>query len=105
MTPISLRKTQLEQRLADLDTRLGGIEAELVGHTTKDWEDLATEREADEVLEKMGTGSQTEIRAIKAALQRIEAGTYGACLRCGEPIEQARLDLLPFTPFCKEHAT
>lgn len=104
MTPIATRKAQLEQRLADLLARLGGIEAELVGHTSKDWEDLATEREADEVLEQMGTGSQLEIRAIKAALQRIEAGTYGLCLRCDAPIEPARLDLLPFTPFCKEHA-
>lgn len=105
MTSIETRKIQLEQRLVDLGLRLGGIEAELTGHTTKDWEDLATERESDEVLEKMGTGSQTEIRAIKAALARIEAGTYGKCLRCNEPIEPARLDLLPFTPFCKEHAS
>ena len=42
--------------------------------------------------------------AIKAALSRIQAGTYGLCLRCGAPVEQARLDLLPYTPFCKDHA-
>ena len=104
MTSTAERKHQLEQRLADLDQRLGGIAAELVGHDTKDWEDLATERESDEVLEKMGVGSQTEIRAINAALQRIEAGSYGTCVRCGAEIEAARLDLLPFTPFCKDHA-
>lgn len=105
MTTIAERKQQLEQRLADLSQRMGGIQAELVGHDTKDWEDMATERESDEVLEKMGVELQTEVRAINAALQRIDEGTYGACLRCGEPIEAARLDLLPFTPFCKEHAT
>ena len=105
MTPIQTRKIQLEQRLADLDTRLGGIAAELVSHTTQDSEDLATEREADQMLEKLGADGQTEIRAIRAALQRIEAGTYGLCLRCGAPIEPARLDLLPFTPFCKAHAS
>lgn len=105
MTSTATRKQQLTQRLADLDQRLDGIAADLAGHDSKDWEDLAAERETDEVLEKMGTGSQTEMRAIKAALQRIEDGTYGQCLRCGEPIEAARLDLLPFTPFCKEHAT
>jgi RNA polymerase-binding transcription factor DksA len=105
MTSTAKRKHQLEQRLADLGQRLGGIEAELTGHDEKDWEEQATEREGDEVLEQMGMGSQTEIRAIKAALQRIEDGSYGNCLRCGEPIEAARLDLLPFTPFCKDHAT
>jgi len=105
MTSTATRKHQLQQRLTDLGQRLGGITAELDSHTSKDWEDLATEREPDQVLERLGTDSQTEIRAIKAALQRIDDGTYGHCLRCGEPIEPARLDLLPFTPFCKEHAT
>lgn len=105
MTSTATRQQQLEQRLADLDQRLGGIEAELVGHDEKDWEEQATEREGDEVLEQMGLGSQTEIRAIKAALQRIADGNYGLCLRCGAEIEAARLDLLPFTPFCKDHAT
>ncbi|MBC7477460.1 MAG: TraR/DksA C4-type zinc finger protein [Pseudorhodobacter sp.] len=104
MTPISDRKQQLQSRLADLSTRLDGIQAELIGHESRDWSDLATERESDQMLETMGLGSQAEVRAITAALQRIEDGTYGLCVRCGEPIEPARLDLLPFTPFCKEHA-
>ena len=104
MTSLALRKTQLEARLAALNDRLGAIETELQSHDEKDWEELATAREGDEVLESIGVGSQEEMRAIKAALLRIEAGSYGVCLRCGGTISEARLDLLPFTPFCKDCA-
>ena len=105
MTPITTRQTQLEQRLADLTARLGGIKAELTDVETQDWDDIAKDREDDEMLEQLGLDSQTEVRAINAALQRIKDGSYGVCVRCGAQIEAARLDLLPFTPFCKDHAT
>ena len=104
MTSFAARKDQLEVRLAALTERLGKIDAELQSHDEKDWEEMATAREGDEVLESMGVGSQSEMRAIKAALQRIEDGEYGFCLRCGAPIGKARLDLLPFTPYCKDCA-
>ncbi len=104
MTSITARQSQLEQRLADLTTRLGGIKAELTDLDTQDWEEIAKEREDDEMLEQLGNDSQTEVRAINAALQRIADGTYGVCVRCGAQIEPARLDVLPFTPFCKDHA-
>ncbi len=105
MTSLSARKTQLETRLADLTERVGLIDTELQSHDEKDWEELATAREGDEVLETMGVESQGEMRAIKAALQRIETGEYGVCVRCGNTISAARLDVLPFTPFCKDCAT
>jgi RNA polymerase-binding protein DksA len=37
---------------------------------------------------------------VEAALERIEDGTYGSCADCGKPIGDARLDALPFTPYC-----
>lgn len=100
MTDPAARKAQLEARLAELDTRLHAIDAELDSHQSRDWEDLATEREADEVLEGEGRAGQAEIALIRAALARIEAGDYGLCLRCGDPIAEARLDLLPAAPLC-----
>jgi RNA polymerase-binding transcription factor DksA len=101
MTPFSARKTQLETRLADLKGRLQGIEAELDSHQSQDWEELATEREGDEVLEGMGISGQQEIRKIEAALARIDAGEYGLCVKCGAEIGEARLNVLPYTPFCR----
>ncbi|MEZ5754297.1 MAG: TraR/DksA C4-type zinc finger protein [Paracoccaceae bacterium] len=104
MTSLQARKEQLETRLADLQGRLAGIEAELDSHNAADWEELATEREGDEVLEGMGLSGQQEIRMIEAALQRMAAGEYGSCVKCGAEISAARLDVLPFTPFCRDCA-
>lgn len=103
-TPISARKMAMEQRLAELGVRLEAIEEELDSHLNRDWEELATEREGDEVLEATGNAGLAEITRIRAALRRIEDGTYGDCVRCGEPIAEARLDALPWTPLCRSCA-
>jgi RNA polymerase-binding transcription factor DksA len=104
MTRITNRKAALQARLADLKGRMGTIEVELDSHQDKDWEELATQREGDEVLEGMGLSAQTEIRAIEAALGRIAEGDYGICVKCGGEIGDERLDLLPYTPFCRNCA-
>ena len=104
MTPIATRKATLEARQADLLNRIGGIKVELDSHHETDWEERATQREGDEVLEGMGNEAQTELRAIRAALGRVASGNYGTCQKCGSPISEARLDVVSYTPFCKECA-
>ena len=42
------------------------------------------------------------IAAIDAALGRIEAGTYGQCERCAQPIAEERLEALPWATKCIE---
>lgn len=96
----AVRREQLLHRQGFLRHRMDRIESELDTHDAKDFEEMATEREGDEVLEDLGASAQHELRMIEAALKRIEAGEYGECTRCGEPISEERLDLLPATPFC-----
>ncbi|MCW1933547.1 TraR/DksA family transcriptional regulator [Pararhodobacter zhoushanensis] len=98
------RKAQLIARLAELDQRLHGIEDELLSHQSRDWEELATERENDEVLTSIGDDGRAELRMIFAALARLDAGSYGVCVTCAAPIAAERLDLLPATPFCRDCA-
>lgn len=43
---------------------------------------------------------QAELARIDAALRRIEAGDYGSCAVCGEPIPEKRLGLDPTTFTC-----
>ena len=104
MTSLKDRRKTLTDRLSELDTRLQGIEDELEGHASPDWEDMAIEREEDEVLEQMGSSGQAEIAKIKAALARMDAGEYGVCVSCGEEISAERLDVVPHTPFCRKCA-
>lgn len=101
MADIKKRRVALEARLQELDVRMHQIDEELDSHNSKDWEELATEREEDEVLEGMGLSAQAEIRMIKAAINRMEADEYGECVECGDAIKNERLDVLPYTPFCQ----
>ena len=40
------------------------------------------------------------IDRITAALERLNAGTYGLCTRCSAAIAAARLDVLPYAEKC-----
>lgn len=97
-------KAVLTARLEQLKARIVELDAELDSHQSRDWSELATERETDEVLEEMGLSAQHEIRMIEAALMRVEAGEYGFCVTCGAEISAERLALLPATPFCRDCA-
>jgi len=41
-----------------------------------------------------------ELELVEAALARLEAGTFGTCLRCGNEIASARLEALPWAAYC-----
>ena len=41
-----------------------------------------------------------ELKRIDAALKRIEAGEFGACVRCGDDIPPARLEIDPAILVC-----
>src|SRR5687767_9139753 len=49
-------------------------------------------------------GLQQHLRAIDAALQRMDEGTYGRCERCGEEIPFERLEARPTATLCVRHA-
>lgn len=45
-----------------------------------------------------------ELQKIDSALQRIESGSYGYCVKCGEAIVLKRLELDPATLLCLQCA-
>lgn len=104
-TPVATRKAALVAQQAAIGARLAAIEDELDSHQNPDWEDLAAEREGDEVLEAEGLTGQHDLRQIEAALRRIDRGEYGICVKCGAEIAEHRLDILLATPFCSSCAT
>ena len=95
---------RLRVRLAELEARLHGIEAELDRPGDPDDEERAIEREGVEVQEDLGRAGLDEIRMIRAALGRIGKGEYGYCVNCGEEIAEGRLDLVPHAARCRDCA-
>ncbi|MCU1235338.1 MAG: transcriptional regulator, TraR/DksA family [Candidatus Solibacter sp.] len=41
-----------------------------------------------------------QLRMVEEALDRLEAGDYGICLACDEPIAEKRLQALPWARYC-----
>jgi RNA polymerase-binding transcription factor DksA len=90
----------LRGRLRDLTDRVDRIEAQSREPLDDDSEDRAVEREDEESSDALERVCLGEIAAIETALSRIEAGTYGRCLACGEPIGLPRLRIVPETARC-----
>jgi RNA polymerase-binding transcription factor DksA len=101
MKPMEHYTRKLQGRLDQLRGRLEQIDSELEEPVSKDWEEQATEREGDEVKESLGAAGLTEIRAIEAALDRIDAGSFGICAKCGDEISEERLDAVPHAALCR----
>jgi len=55
------------------------------------------DREVDLVLSAQARAAVDE---IDRALLKIDAGTYGICENCGQPIPRARLKALPYAALC-----
>lgn len=91
----------LRNRQRELFARLHKIEGDLDTPVNPDTQERATEREGDEVLEGIGQAGLSEIKAIEAALERISAGTFGTCVRCGEEISEERLKVVPHAALCQ----
>jgi RNA polymerase-binding transcription factor DksA len=76
--------------------------AQLLEAREPDWEDQAVDQRSANVLASLGEADRHHLDRIIAALRRIDEGTYGRCMSCGEPIPPARLRAIPETPFCAE---
>ena len=95
----SVRRRLLDS-LADLNGRVDRIEDEQAQALDDDFAEQAVAREDDEALDAVERSALAEIAQLRAALARLDSGTYGLCVTCGEPIAPARLRALPATAQC-----
>ena len=51
---------------------------------------------AEYVLTQLNDAQRREVAQIDAALSRLDAGTYGECIECGEEISPERLRAMPY---------
>jgi len=56
----------------------------------------------DPVAYQAAASHRMVVQQITAALNRLDAGTYGRCTRCGGQIAPARLEVLPHAAACIE---
>jgi DnaK suppressor protein len=66
--------------------------------------DVATDTVNREIDYSLEANAEQHLSAIDAALKRIDDGTYGTCRVGGEEIPAERLEAIPWTAVCINHA-
>lgn len=66
--------------------------------------DLGTEQFEREKDLALAEQARRQLQEIEDALQVMDEGRYGLCQRCGAPIPYERLEAMPASLYCKEHA-
>jgi DnaK suppressor protein len=89
-------------RLAGLDRELADMVEAAQGANSDDEHDpegatIAFEREHSAAL---ASQAREHLTAIDAALRRLDEGSYGTCVVCGDPIGDARLAARPVAATC-----
>jgi DnaK suppressor protein len=98
------------QRLLAMERQLHNRirrEAETASETVDDQADAGDRSMVDELKEESFTlaeGASELLKQVEDALARIADGTFGRCVVDGKPIEEKRLEAVPWTPYCLKHA-
>ena len=67
---------------------------------TQDPADMAANAYTKELLFSMSANDRHLLELIDEALVRIEDGEYGKCVHCGEPVQEKRLEAVPWARHC-----
>jgi len=105
---IAVMKSRLEAKRKELlesISELTEAQPELVdptatGEGSQDFEEAAidvTEMEDERALRE---NERELLNEVEQALERIKQGTYGICTNCGRPIDERRLEALPWASLC-----
>lgn len=79
---------------ADLSSRDRDQEA------TQDPADMAANHYAKELSISMSDNDRRLLNLIDEALQRFETGDFGECVHCNEPVQDKRLEAVPWARHC-----
>lgn len=98
------KKILLERRQRLMEKLLQNKQAEddMSDLTRGDDLDQAVATRDREMNYMLTNRERMELKAIEAALERIDNGSYGICEECGEEIDKKRLEVLPFARHCRD---
>jgi len=99
--PIEKVKKKLFQRKVELEKDLAEISSESVGgDQVKDQGDQALSLTMEALQVSFQDAEYKEYKRIIRALEKIQEGTYGVCVDCGQSIAEKRLQSYPDAARC-----
>jgi RNA polymerase-binding transcription factor DksA len=93
-------KSEYETRMNDIEDHIQNPQDDL----NKDFEDQAISIRQNDTRQLLANEARQNLIYVNQALQRIENGDYTECKVCGEPIQEERLQAVPYATLCMEHA-
>ena len=94
-----IRKSLLAKR-QELAQRVGRTQATERQEVAEGQNDNAQLWEVSDIRDDLDAQGATELDQVNQALARLDAGEYGLCTDCEEPIAEARLKALPYATLC-----
>jgi DnaK suppressor protein len=98
-----LYKLKLLAKEQELEAEIARLKTDAVESRSAEVEDpidsVTSAQGQATAFEESSMASDT-LTAVRDALQRIKGGRYGRCIDCGEEIGTARLNAVPWTPYC-----
>ena len=89
-----------EQELTDDIARFENEARESRDAEVEDPIDQVTSSENKAASFQESTLAAQTLKQVRDALRRIDEHSYGKCIDCDRPIEAARLEAIPWTPYC-----
>lgn len=104
-------KQQLEKEKASLQKELesfatedknikGNWDAKKISAEDTDMEEKADEMEEYDNLLSLEHNLELRLKDVNSALEKMTAGNYGNCEKCGKEIEKERLSIAPEAKLC-----
>jgi DnaK suppressor protein len=95
----------LVQRRSQLRAEIDAVQhvpplADAAGREVTDRKDEAMQRDAATIGDAEARRDRKELMQVEAALRRWDAGDFGVCADCGEPIPRERLRVQPAALRC-----
>jgi DnaK suppressor protein len=67
---------------------------------TQDPADMAANAYTKELMVSMSDNDRQLLKMIDEAVERMEGGTYGKCIRCENVLPEKRLEAVPWARYC-----
>lgn len=101
MTKAELAKYKniLEARQAELTDVIRNREGITIEKSPDALDEVQNAAERELAIRNLDRESNL-LRNVRAALRRIDDGSYGVCVHCEEDINPKRLNAVPWTPYC-----
>jgi RNA polymerase-binding protein DksA len=97
-------RSRLLASKAELQKRVSTIHEHARNPLEQDSAEQAAQLGNVAVVSALENEAVQHLGEIEAALQRLDNGTYGICVGCGEPIGAARLKVRPAATQCRDCA-